>query len=157
MTIVSQMCRLPNTANISHMTTLRLISLRNTEARIVYGSFVIFVSNTDWSSTKFSISHRSQRQFRTERHHRRNPILNFFFYISLESHPCPGTCLAYIGPWTPPPTFYSPTPQPSPSPHWSRRIQSLMSRDGFRKFMNDELSLLVTLIRKNIKKLRNRL
>ena len=34
MTEVLQACRLQNTANINHMTTLTLISLRNTEAGV---------------------------------------------------------------------------------------------------------------------------
>ena len=54
MTKVLQVCRLQNTANISHMTTLTLISLRNTEGGVVCIPLVIYFSNTDRGGTKFS-------------------------------------------------------------------------------------------------------
>jgi len=44
MTKVLQMCRLQNTANITRMTTLTLLSLRNTEAGVVYRALVIHVT-----------------------------------------------------------------------------------------------------------------
>ena len=54
MTKVLQVCRLQNTPNISHMTTLTLISLRNTEGGVVCIPLVIYFSNTDRGGTKFS-------------------------------------------------------------------------------------------------------
>ena len=54
MTKVLQVCRLQNTANISHMTTLTLISLKNTEGGVVCIPLVIYFSNTDRGGTKFS-------------------------------------------------------------------------------------------------------
>ena len=43
MTEVLQMCRLQNRANITRMTTLTLLSLRNTEAVVAHRHLVIHV------------------------------------------------------------------------------------------------------------------
>ena len=55
MTKVLQVCRLQNTPNISHMTTLTLISLRNTEGRVVCIPLVIYFSKLTGVARNFRV------------------------------------------------------------------------------------------------------